>query len=802
MNWLFDVLAQDLRYALRTMRKQPAFAVMILLTLAFSIGANAAIFTVIRFVLLRPLHYQDPDRLVQITGGATPIRYDEIRAGARSYRGIGAYLGQVQEVAISGGPAPESLKQARVSANFLSILGSDPLLGRGFLADEDKPEGARTALISAGLWQRRFGGDPQILGRTITLAGTPHLVVGVMSGDFQFPFSGIDVWVPRPAENVTQFSPLLVVFGRLAPGVSLQQATAELSVVNHQYAVAHPGMLDTKQGKPAEVLALKQELVAGVQTMLWMLFGAVTFVLLIACANVAGLLLARAASRQSEFAVRAAVGAGRGRIVSQLLVESLLFSVMSGIVGLVLARLGLASIARATALDLPRISDIHLDGAVLAFTVALSGFTGVVFGLAPSISASRLDLITALKAGRASNESKRIGKWFSTRGLLVSGQVALSIVLLIGAALLIESLARLTRVDLGFDSTNLLTMRISLPQTRYDTAQKTGTFGEELAMRVEGLPGVRGAAAVFTAPITGFAMQPVQSADAALLPLNKRPLGVVQFITADYFRTMGIPLRGGREFTAHDRNGTPDVTIISESLARRLWPEYPKVNPIGQHLLIGVNKAPIEVVGIVGDIRQSLEGDFAAGFYRPQLQAGPPTFAFIVRTTGDPATYLSAARREVLSLDSDQPISSVKTMSNLMEEELGQRRVVLLLLGVFASAALLLTAIGIYGMLAYWVVQRTRELGIRRALGAPTENLLWLVVGKGLALTAAGVIVGTAAAAGLTRLLAKLLFHVSPIDPVAFIAVAALVAVLTLVACYLPARTAARIQPIEALRFE
>jgi putative ABC transport system permease protein len=802
INRLFDFVSQDLRYALRTMRKQSGFAVTILLTLAFAIGANTAIFTVVRAVLLRPLHYSDPDRLVQITGGATPVRYDEISAGTRLYSGIGAYLGQTEDVAVSGGTAPESLKQARVSSNFLNILGVDPLLGRGFLAEEDKPEGARVALISASLWQHRFGGDPQVLGHTITLAGTPHLVIGVMSADFQFPHSGIDVWVPRPAENVTQFSPLLVLFGRLAPGISLQQATLEVSVLNHQYAVAHPGMLDTKQGKPAQVLPLKQELVAGVQTMLWMLFGAVTFVLLIACANVAGLLLARAAARKPEFAVRAAVGAGRGRLVSQLLVESLLFAVMGGVLGIVFARLALVGITEATALDLPRMTDIHLDGAVLVFTVALSALTGVLFGLAPSLSASRVDLATALKSGRDSGENRRIAKWFSTRGLLVSGQVALSIVLLIGAALLVESLARLSRVNPGFDTSNLLTMRVSLPQTRYDTVQKAGAFHEELVRRVEALPGVRSATTVFTAPMAGFARQPVQSADAALLPLNKRPLGVVQFITTGYFRTMGIPLRSGREFTPHDRDGTQEVIIISETLARKLWPEYPNLNPIGLHLLIGVKMTPVEVVGIVGDIRQSLEGEFAGGFYRPALQVGPSSFAFVVKTTGDPTSYINAVRHAVLALDRDQPISSVKTMTNLMEEEVGQRRLVLLLLGVFASAALLLTAVGIYGMLAYWVVQRTRELGIRRALGAPTESLLWLVIGRGLALTSAGVIVGTAAATGFTRLLQKLLFQVSPSDPAAFIAVAALVAVLTLAACYLPARTATRIQPIEALRFE
>jgi predicted permease len=330
INRLLAAVSHDLGYALRTMRKQPGFTATTMLTLAFVIGANTAIFTVVRAVLLRPLRYSDPERLVQITGGATPIRYDEIRSGARSYRGIGAYLGQIEEVAITGATAPEPLNQASVSANFLSIIGVEPLLGRGFLAEEENPGTPRVALVSAGLWQRRFAGDAQILGRSITLAGIPHIVIGVMSADFQFPYSGIDVWVPRPAENVTPFSPRLVLFGRLAPDISLQQASAELSVLNQQYAAAHPGMLDTKQGEPARVLPLKQELVAGVRTMLWLLFGAVSFVLLIACANIAGLLLARAASRQSEFAIRAALGAARGRLISQLLVESLFLALAGG----------------------------------------------------------------------------------------------------------------------------------------------------------------------------------------------------------------------------------------------------------------------------------------------------------------------------------------------------------------------------------------------------------------------------------------------------------------------------------------
>ncbi|HWC19509.1 MAG TPA: ABC transporter permease, partial [Terriglobales bacterium] len=454
INQLLGSVSQDLGYALRTMRKQPGFTATMMLTLAFVIGANTAIFTVVRAVLLRPLRYSDPERLVQITGAATPIRYDEIRSGARSYKDIGAYLSLAEEVAIAGATAPEPLKQASVSANFLSIIGAEPLVGRGFLAEEQNAGAPRVALISAGLWQRRFAGDAHILGRPITLAGIPHIVIGVMSADFQFPYSGIDVWVPRPAENVTPFSPRLVLFGRLAPGISLQQASAELSVLNQQYAAAHPGMLDTKQGKPAQVVPLKQELVAGVRTMLWMLFGAVSFVLLIACANVAGLLMARAASRQGEFAIRAAVGAARGRLISQLLVESLFLAFGGGGLGAVFARWGLQAITRATALDLPRTAEIQLDGGVLLFTFVLSVLTGVVFGLAPALGASRVDLISALRSGQDSIHGRRITRWFGTRGFLVSGQVALSIVLLIGAALLIESLARLNHVEPGFDASN------------------------------------------------------------------------------------------------------------------------------------------------------------------------------------------------------------------------------------------------------------------------------------------------------------------------------------------------------------
>jgi putative ABC transport system permease protein len=797
-------LWRDLLCALRTMRKSPAFAVTAVLTLALGIGANTAIFSVIRAVLLKPLEYHDPDQLVRVSGGATSMRFEVIRTGARSYSGVGAYLGGLETVALAGGAGPEVLKEARVSANFLRILGVEPMLGRGFQSEEDAPGGPPVAIISAELWRRRFGGDPSIAGLTATLAATPHTIVGVMPAGFQFPFSGVDVWVTKPSDDIRPLSPVLAVFARLRPGVGLEQASAELAVLNRQYAIAHPGMLDTKLNSIARVTPLKDELVAKVRSMLWMLFGAVGFVLLIACANVASLLLARATSRSREFAVRAAIGAGRWRLIEQLLAESVLLAFAGGALGVLLAKWSLSGIARMTALDLPRAGEIRLDGMVLGFAAALSIATGVLFGLVPALGASRPDLAGVLRASgeAASSVGSRAGRlWLSARGALVVVQVALSIVLLIGAALLMESLAHVYRVDLGFRPANLLTMQISLPPSRYGTDQKKAAFYDELVRRVESLPGVRSATVTLTLPLTGFAGTPVQDAGQPPVRLNERLLATIQIISPAHFRTLEIPLRRGREFTVRDKLGAPPVAIIAESLARRLWPAYPSgKDPVGQRLLIGANLQPAEIVGVVADVHQSVETDAWPGVYRPSAQNPFQSAAFVVRTDGDPLRFVNAVRSQVLAIDPDQPVSSVATMEDVVEKSEGQRRLIVELLGLLAGAALLLAVVGMYGVIAYSVVQRTKEIGIRRALGAQQRDVLSLVIGQGVGLTLAGVALGIVGAFALTRVMQGLLFQVSATDRLTYGAVSLLFLIVALVASYIPARRAARIDPMAALR--
>jgi predicted permease len=599
-------------------------------------------------------------------------------------------------------------------------------------------------------------------------------------------------------------SPFLSLFGRLKPGVTLQQANAELQVIRRQYARAHPDMLDAKPKKPVEVTAMKDDLVGEVRSMLWMLLGAVGFVLLIACANVASLLLARATARSREFAVRSALGAARMRLIGQLLAESVLLSLAGGILGVLLAAWILRAIPLITSFDLPRAGEIHLDSMVLGFAVALSIATGVVFGLAPSIGASRPDLIQVLRAGGpAANQGSHRGGGLNIRSLLLIGQVALSIVLLIGVALLIKSVSNLRGVDVGFNPSHLLTMQIPLPPLRYDTNQKRASFFEELLQRVGPLPGVRGATAAMFLPMMGYAGTPVQDAAKPPVLLNERLIATYWAVAPGYFRTLGIALRRGRDFTQRDTADAQRVAIIDEALARHFWPAYPAgLDPIGQRLLIGgVNKKPGEIVGIVAHVHEQLENSaWPESVYVSLAQNAPPFAMLAIRTTGDPLRFTKAVREQVQELDHDQPIALVRTMDDLVEEQIGQRRLLVILLGSFALVALLLALIGIYGIIAYSVAQRTQEMGIRRALGAQQSDILRLVVGQGFRLALTGVAIGLAAAFGLTRLITTLLFHVTATDPGTFIAVALLFLLVALSASYIPARRATRIDPMEALR--
>ncbi len=802
---------RDTLYALRLLRQRPAFTATAVLTLALAIGGNTAMFTVIRAVLLKPLAYPEPDRLVRISGGAAPARFEEIETEARSYTAIGAFTG-MESVTLAGRPEPEVLPAARVSANFLQILGLDPLLGRGFLPAEDRPGGPPVAMIGAELWQRRFNGDSQIVGKTVNLSGTPYTIVGVLPPRFQFPSAGVDVWMTAPAEwplmppKSRALSPFLTVFGRLKPRIDLEQANAEMKVIQRRYALAHPAMLDAKPKSPVRVTPMKDVLVANVRSMLWMLFGAVGFVLLIACANVANLLLVRANSRSREFAVRAALGAARSRLVRQLLAESILLSSAGGLMGVLLAWWSLRAIPSLPAFDLPRAANIHLDWIVLGFAAALSLSTGVLFGLAPALGASRPDLIRVLRAaGGAAGEGipRRILPGLTASGALVVGQVALSIVLLIGAALLMQSVANLRGASLGFNPANLLTTRISLPLARYDTDRKTTAFFDELLRRVNSTPGVRAAAAANVLPMMEYPGTPVQEAAKPPLKLNERPIATILTVTPGYFRTLRIAIARGRDFSERDTAGAPRVAIVDETLVRLFWPAYPGgKDVIGQRLLVGgVNPQPAEIVGIVPHVHQTLEdATWPQTVYVSFAQAPQQSAMLAIRTAGDPLRFTRTIREQVRSLDREQPLAAVHTMDDLVDAETGQRRLILTLLASFAAVAVLLALIGMYGLIAYSVAQRTHELAIRRALGARESDVLRLIVGHGFALALAGAAIGVGGALALTRVMKSLLFHVSATDPTTFAALALSFLAIAVAASYIPARRGLRIDPLQALR--
>lgn len=808
-----EALSRDLLYALRTLRKNPTFTAVSVLTLALGMGANMAIFSIVHAVLLKPLAYRNPDRLVQISGGATPTRFEEIKASAQSYSAVAAFTGQ-ENLTLTGGVHPEVLKGARVSASFLSILDASPLLGRSFLPQEDSPGGPPVTIISSELWQRRFGGDAQIIGKTLNLGGTPYIIVGVLPARFQFPFTGLDVWLTQPAEwpiippKSRALSPFLTVFGRLKPGFTFAQANAEIAVIQRHYATAHPAMLDAKLKSPVRVTPLKDQLVANVRSVLWILFGAVGFVLLIACANVASLLLARANGRSREFTVRSALGASRPRLIGQLITESLLLSSVGGVLGILLAVWILRLLPRMAAFDMPRAGEIHLDWIVFIFAVALSVLTGVLFGLAPSLSASRPDLIAVLRTRDEAVNRRVLGhvrRGFTLRGVLVIGQVALSVVLLIGAALLIESVVHLRGDNPGFNPENLLTMRLSLPLTRYSTDQKKEAFFEELTGRVESIPGVHSATVAMTLPMTGYAGTPVQDASKPPLKLNERLIATILVVSPGYFRTLQIPLKRGRPFTEREKEGAQRVAIIDENLAHRFWPGYPHgQDPIGQHLLIGgTNPQPAEIVGIAGNVHQNVDNSaWPESVYTPFAQSPLPSGMLAIRTQGDPMSFTTAVRVQVQALDRDQPIAEVQTMNDLVEAELGQRRLLVKLLGAFAGMAFALALIGIYGVIAYSVTQRIHQIGVRRALGAKESDILWLIVGQGFGLALTGVLAGLGGAFVLTRVMKALLFHVGATDPATFASTALLFICVALGASYIPARRATKIDPMVSLRYD
>jgi putative ABC transport system permease protein len=823
--WL-DSLLQDARFGLRLLRKNLGFTVVAVATLALGIGANTAIFSVVNAVLLRTLPFSQRDRILSLHVRLPDFSY-ELPFNAPNYRAFGEQQRSFETMAIysdqyselSGAGAPERVETLRSSATLFPLLGVAPMLGRSFTAEEDQP-GYRVAILSYGLWQRRYGGDPKIIGRTIELDRDPYTVIGVMPNSFQFPIRGpkfnsepAEVLVPMaftPAElqgwlNMYNHS----VLGLLKSGVTIAQAQSDAENVIAQTQKLWPPTLTQVMGGGrlgATVRPYQDEVVGDVRAPLLLLLGAVGLVLLIACANVANLLLARASVRQKEMVIRAALGAGRGRLIRQMLVESLLLAMAAGTAGVLIAFGGMRVLRSLAPATLPRIETISLDNHVLAFAFALSILTAVVFGLIPAVEAAGSDPQDGLRARERGTTAAR-GSSMAQSGLIVS-QTALAVMLLILAGLLLRSFERLLETDPGFQPQHVLTMTIPLPYQAYRHADEIRGFFKEMVRRTETLPGVISVGASTDLPLKSQEHDGVQiegREDSGTLP------HVVQsWVLDDYFSTMGITLQRGRLFTPEDRLGTPDVVVISETAARTYWPGQ---DPLGKRMIF-INGKWHVVIGIVKDVKDSaIQDPSAPHAYTPYLQIadGPleePLFAEVrtlhlaLRTHGDPSSVVSQVLRELNSLDPSLAIAEVETAEASIQDSLAPQRFNLSLLGLFAALAIFLAAVGIYGVVSYWVAQRSHEIGVRIALGARSRDVLVLVLQKGMLLAGLGTVIGIVATFPLMRLLAGMLYGVKAADPITLASVAAILLGVALLSCYIPARRAMRVDPAVALRYE
>jgi len=811
---VMESFLNDLKHSLRILRHTPSFTITAVAVLALGIGANTAIFTVVDAVILNPLPYPDSDRIVNIShsggGSLNPPTFIYLEKNALGFRYMAGY--QAARRNLSGGDQPERLEAVTASRNYFRLFGANPILGRTFTADEDKPGTGRVLVMSYGLWQRRFAGDASIVGRTITLDGLPYGVVGVLSPGFK-PYPPADVWLPLDANlDSRNLAGVLTVSGRLPAVATLAQANAEVRVLGRQFAQTQT--ISLSKGDPKlEVAFMREQITGDVRPALMILLGAVGLVLLIACANVANLLLARATVRQREIAIRAAIGAGRGRIVRQLLTESLLLALTSGALGLALGWWATRVLLAFAPADFPRIPEIaaiaELDPRVGGFTLLLAAATGVLFGSVPAFRLSRLELTTALKdsssgtgAGRGQSRS---------RSTLVAAEVAIAVVLLCGAVLLIRSFAAMHNVSLGFDPHNLLTMEVSLSGPRYAKSSGVDRLAEQFVGRIERIPGVESAALASALPLSG-GMDMIFNIPGRVLPSGRPFMGDVQwrFVSAHYFEVLRIPLRAGR--LPHD--GEPGrAVVISQTMAHKFWPG---ANPVGQTIFIGPGLGPAyeegiaEIAGVVGDVRERLNIEPQPVIYQPPWQI--PDAAMALVTALDPTAILVRTRpgveamsvsRDVRTalLGTDQlPVAKVRTMERASLDSTERQNFNMLLLSLFAAIALLLAAGGIYGVMSYSVEQRTHEIGIRSALGANRRDTLALVLVEALRMAMVGIAVGMAASYGLTRLLSAQLFGVKPLDPLTFEGVPLILIVVALAAACVPALRATRVEPLTALR--
>ncbi len=800
-------LLRDLRYAIRTLARNPGFAIISILALTLGIGANSAIFTVVNAVLLRPLPFASSDRLVRVRernlkGGfpifsLSPGNYLDYRDHNHSFTGFSIFTGGGLNLATEGAE-PERLIGSRVSAGFFNVLGRHPFLGRGFTPEEGQLGNQHVAILSYPLWQRRFGASRNVLGQSVKLSDDLYTIIGVMPADFEFP-ARTQIWTPL-AMNLQNWQQrgghYLQGVARLRPGATAASAQTDLNTIAARAEKAFPG---SNAGWDTTIIGLQESITGNIRPAMLTIAAAVGFVLLIACVNVANLLLSRSSARRREMGIRSSLGAGRARLVRQLLTESLLLASVGAACGIALAWAGARALVHMTTNIVPRAHEISLDLRVVAFIAGITLLTGVLFGLAPAIQTARADVASALRDGGRGNA---IGfRRNRLRSVLVVDEVALALVLLAGAVLMMRSFYRLQSIDPGFDTHNVLTFRTNLPGAKYKGNDPVAAFYTAALDRIRNLPGVTsaGAGQIFTLAGDDYILSFTQIGKPPV-PVGNQPSAAYYAVTPGYFATLRIPILKGRDFTSHDIQKAPLVAILSESMARQY---YPNENPLGQRIQMGNGMDPAEIVGIAGDVRdQELESKGRVAVYYATAQDPFNSLYFGVRTAGDPSALIGPIRGVIRQLDPELPLDAIGTAEGLLETSLSQRRFSMLLMAIFAAVALALSMIGIYGVISYAVTQATQEIGIRMALGARRSHVLRMVFSYAGLLVVSGVVIGSAAAAAAGRLLASQLFEVRPTDPVTYAAVAALLMATALAACAIPALRAMRVDPLVALRSE